>query len=175
MGLGAWVEEDFAQEGVVLGEHATCNGEMALEGGARGILMLHYGREHKGGNEGHGEGVGHGFVVLGKGVFVDIESEATVEVEEEYASEVVAFGDDDGILGSQCPEVGKGGTEHGVGADIVHARSPVELVEPCLDAGDVADDALVVEIGNDLLKYGNGVLECDAVDDKVGVEVADFL
>ena len=71
---------------------------MTFEGGAGCILMLHNGREDEGADEGYGQRVCHGFVVLVEGVFVYIEAKASVEVHEEDASHVIALSDDDGIL-----------------------------------------------------------------------------
>ena len=59
--------------------------------------MLHDGAEGERRGKGYGERIGDGGVVLGKGVFLDVEAEATVKVEEEDASEVVALADDDGV------------------------------------------------------------------------------
>ena len=98
MVLCAWVEEDFSKQGVIFREHTSRYFVMTLEGGAGGILMLHDGREDEGADEGHGQRVCHGFVVLVEGVFVYIEAKASVEVHEEDSSHVIALGDDDGIL-----------------------------------------------------------------------------
>ena len=107
---------------------------MTFEGGAGCILMLHNGREYEGADERHGQGVGHGLVVLVEGVFVHIESKAAIEVHEEDAAHVVALCDDDGILGAQFAQVGKGGAKHWVGAHIAHTCLLIELEETCLHA-----------------------------------------
>ena len=51
---------------------------MALEGGAGGALVLHHGAEGQGGGEGDAERVGDGEVMLGKGVFLDVQAQAAV-------------------------------------------------------------------------------------------------
>ena len=98
MVLGAGVEEDLTEEGVVLAQHASGYAEMALEGGTGGILVLHDGTEDEGADEGYGETVGHGFVVLLEGVLVDVQTETAIEVEEEYTTKIVAFIDNNGIF-----------------------------------------------------------------------------
>ena len=54
MVLCAGVEEDFAKQGVVFLQNSACYLVMPFEGGTRGILVLHYGREDEGAHEGHG-------------------------------------------------------------------------------------------------------------------------
>ena len=121
------------QQEVVFIEHAFGDAQMTLEGGSRGILMLHHCSKHKGGYKGNAQRVCHGAVVLFKGVFVDVQSQSMIQVFEEDAPHVVALADDDGILFRELLQVGKGGAEHGVSA---HIRMPalfVKLLEMCFD------------------------------------------
>ena len=67
--------------------------------------------------------------MLLEGVFVDVEAKTGVEILEENASDEVALADDDGILLRELVEVGKRGTEHGVRAHVVHARTLIELLQ----------------------------------------------
>ena len=67
---GVRIEQDFAQQAVVLAEHAAGDAQVPLEGCARRVLMLHHRRENERGNKGNAQGIGHRFVVLLKGVFV---------------------------------------------------------------------------------------------------------
>ena len=106
---------------------------------------------------------------------MDVETETAVEVEKEDSPEIVAFVDDDGILGLQGSEVGKCGAKHWVGADVVHACAFVELFETCLYARYVAYDTVLVEVGYDLTEHVERVLEGDTVDDEVGAEGFDFV
>lgn len=171
--FGVGVEEDFAQQGVIFGEHSLGNLHVTLEGGAWGILVLHHGSEGEGGDEGDGERVGHGLVVFLEGVFEDVEAETRIEVLEEATSHVVTFVDDDGILITQFAEVGKSGTEHRVGAHVVEAALFVVLLKARLHRGYVAEDAVFLgQIGDDLVKYLQCVFEADGVDDEVCPEVA---
>ena len=168
--VGIGVEEDFLQQVVILVEHALGNAHVTLEGGARRVLMLHDGSKDEGGDEGDGERVGHRLVVLLEGVLIDVESQPLVEVLEEDAPHVVTLADDDGILLGELLKVGKRGAEHRVGADIAHTRRLVELLHICLHRGDVADDALLREIGNHLAEYRDCILQGDGIDKQLGLE-----
>ena len=137
--------------------------------------MLHYCGEHKGGNERHRQGVSHCLVVFLEVVFVDVQAKATIEVKEEDTSQIVAFVDDDCVLTAQCTKVGECGTKHGVSADVVHSRFLIECLQIGLHAGNVADDAVFVQVGNDLTEHLDGVLQRDTVDDEVGVKLSYFL
>ena len=145
---------------------------MSLEGGARRILGLHHGGKHEGGDEGDGEGVGYGLVVLVEGVLEDVEPEALVEVLEEDLAHVVALADDDGVLGAQLVEVGKGGAKHGVGGHVAEPALLVPCLQPGLDRGDVAEDAVVGQCGQHLLEGLEGVLDGGGIDDQLGAEGA---
>lgn len=164
--FGVGVEEDFAQEGVILGEYAFGYLHVTLEGGARRVLMFHHGCEGKRGDEGDGEGVSHGLVVFLEGVFEDVEAETRVEILEEAASHVVALVDDDGILVTQFAEVGKGGTKHGVGAHVVKPTLFVVLLKACLHRGYVAEDARLGQMWNHLVKHLERVFETHGIDDQ---------
>ena len=173
--VGVGVEENLLQQVVVLIENAFGNAHMTLEGGARRVLVLHDGGKDEGGDEGDGERVGHRLVVLLEGVLVDVQPELLVEVLEEDAPHVVALADDDGILLAELLEVGEGGAEHRVGGDVAHTRRFVKFFHIRLHAGDVADDALLGQVGNDLLEHWDGVLQRDGVDEQFGTELLDLL
>ena len=104
-----------------------------------------------------------------------MEAQAAVEVAEKDAAHVVAFGDDDGVLVAEGPEVGEGGTEHGVGRYVAHAGLFVKLLEAGLHGGDVAEDAVGGEVGNDAAEHVEGVFERDGVHYQFGAEAVDFL
>ena len=53
--------------------------------------------------------------MLLKGVFLDMEPETVVNVEEEKACHMVALGYDDSVFVGQIAERGKSGAKHGVG------------------------------------------------------------
>ena len=171
MALGARVEEDFPEQGIVLGEHTACNGQVALEGGAGRILVLHDGTEHEGAHEGNRQAVGHSLVVLLERVFMHVESKAAIEVEEEDAAHVVALLDDDGILGGERSKVGKGGTKHGMGAHEAQSCALIEVEEIGLHAADVADDAVLGQVGNHLLEDLQRVFQRHTVDYQFGLEL----
>ena len=168
--VGVGVEEYFLQQVVVFAEHALGNAHVALEGGAGSVLRFHDGCEDEGGDEGNGERIGDGLVVLEEGVLVDVESQPLVEVAEEDAPDVVALADDDGVLFGELVEVGKRRAEHGVGGDIGMAALLVELLQARLHRGDVADDAVGGQQRQHLLVDGDGVLQRDGVDDQLWSE-----
>ena len=72
----AWIEEYFAQQAVVLAQHAFGYLHVALEGGAGGVLMLHDGGEDEGADKRDAQRVGHRFVVLVEGVLAHVQPEA---------------------------------------------------------------------------------------------------
>ena len=117
----ARIEEDFLQKVIVLVQYSLGDGHVALEGGARCILMLHHRGKDEGRYERDGKRVGHGVVVLIEGVFKDVQSQSLVEVLEENLAHVVALADDDGILGAQLVEVGEGWAEHRVSGHIAES------------------------------------------------------
>ena len=169
---GAGVEEDFLQQVVVFAKQSFGNGHVLLEGGARCLLLLHDGREHEGGHEGDGERVGHGLIVLVKGVLEDVEPEALVQVLEEHLAQVVALADDDGILIAQVAQAGECGSEHGVCAHEAEATLAIELGQLCLYRSDIAQYAVLGQCGYHLLEGLDGVLYCGRIDDKLGSELA---
>ena len=171
----AWVEENLLQEVVVLAQHAPGDGHVALEGGAGRVLVLHDGCKDEGGHEGDGERVGDGFVVLLEAVLEDVQLQRAVEVLEEDASQVVALGDDDGILVAQVVEAGEGRSEHGMGGDVAEAAGFVELLQSGLHGGDVAEDALLGQQGEHVAEGVERVLHGGGVDDQLGAEVTDFV
>ena len=175
LGGGAGIEEHFLQQEVVFREQAAGDGHVLLERGARRLLVLHDGGEDEGGDERDGERVGHRLVMFLKGVLEDVQLQRLVEVLEEDASQVVALGDDDGVLVAQVAEAGEGGAEHGVGGDVAEAALFVEPFQSGLDGGDVADDAVLGQDGQHLAEGFKGVLHGHGVDDQLRLEVLDFV
>jgi hypothetical protein len=173
--VGERVEENFAQEGIVLTEHPFGDAHVALERGTGGILVLHHCGKNKGGDEGDAEGVSHRFIVLREGVFADVEPQTGVEVAEEETAHVVAFADDDGVFLTQVTKIGKCGTEHGVGGYVAHAGGLVEVLETGLYGRYVAQDAVLGQMGNDLLEDRQRVFEGDGIDYQFGFKLLNFL
>ena len=174
--LGVGVEEDFAEQCVVLAQHALGNLHVALEGGAGSVLMLHHCGEGEGGDEGNRERVGDRLVMLLERVFEDVEAESLVEVFEEAAAHVVALVDDDGVFVREFAEIGKRRAEHRVGRNVVEARRFVKLLETSLHRGDVAEDAVFLgQVRNDLAEDVERIFQAHAVDDEVGTERVDFV
>lgn len=95
---GVGIEQNLAEQVVIFRHESAGDVEMAFECRARGVLMFHDAGKGEGGRKGYRQGVGDGVVVLGKGVFLDVEPEPRVEVTEEDAAKVVALLDDDGVL-----------------------------------------------------------------------------
>ena len=79
-----WVEEDFLQQVIIFVEHALSYLHVALEGGARSILVLHHCRKGKGAHERNTQRVGHRLVVLIKCILMQTQPQLLVEVLEEY-------------------------------------------------------------------------------------------
>lgn len=168
LGGRAGVEEDFLQQVVVLVQQAAGNGHVLLEGGARRVLVLHHGGEDESRDEGNGQGVGHRLVVLVERVFEDVQLQRLVEVLEEDAAQVVAFGDDDGVLRAQVVEAGEGGAEHGVRGHVAEAAFLVEGLQAGLHGGDVAQDAVLGKHGQHLAEGVEGIFHRGGVDDQLG-------
>ena len=175
MVLGTRVEKNFAQQAVVLAEYALGNLQVPLERGARRVLVLHDGGEHKGGHERDTQGVGHRLIVFVERVFAHVQAEPAVEVAEEDAPHVVALVDDDGVLVAQAAQVGEGGAEHRVRAHVAHSRGFVEFLEAGLHRRDVAQDAVLRQQGNHLPEHVQRVFQRDGVDDQFGTEGLDFV
>ena len=55
------------------------------------------------------------------------------------------------------------------------AFSSVKLFQICLHTGDVADDTLLGEIRNHLLKDRNGIFQRNCIDEQFGLERLDLL
>ena len=172
---GTGVEEYLLQQKVIFAEQAAGNVHMFLERSARRFLVLHDGGKDESGHERDGQRVGHRLIVLLEGVFKDVQLQRLVEVLEEDAAQVVALGDDDGVLVAQVAEAGEGGAEHRVGGDVAESALGVELLQSGLDGGDVADDAVLGQDGQHLAEGVEGVLHRDGVDDQLRLEVLDFV
>ena len=112
---GERIEQNFAQQAIVLAQHTPRNLHVALEGGARRILMFHHRSKHKGADKKNAQRIGHRFVVFAKRIFAKVKAQTTVEVAEENAPHVVTFVDDDGIFVVERTQIGKRGAKHGVG------------------------------------------------------------
>lgn len=168
------VEEDFGEEVVVFAHKAASYGHVALEGGAGGILMLHDGAEDQCGGKGYGQRVGDGGVVLGKGVFFDMEVQAAVDVAEEDFGEVVAFGDDDGVFVAEVVQPCEGGAEHGVGGGKGVSAGGVEFGQAGLDGCYVAEYGRGRQHWQHLAEGFDGVFDGGGVDYELGLEAAYF-
>ena len=147
---------------------------MSLEGGTGGVLVLHDGCEHKGGDEGNGERVGHRFVVLVEGVLKDVQSQTHIEVFEEDASQVVALRNNDGVLGTQLVQVGKRRAEHGVGGDVAEAALFIELFQSGLHGSDVAQYTVFRQQRQYLTEGIQCVLYRGSIDDQLGAELCNL-
>ena len=75
-------------------------------------------------------------------IFKDIQLHGLVEVFEEDFAQVVAFADDDCILCIQVAEAGESGAEHRMCRHVAKTAFIVELLQPGLYRGDVADDTV---------------------------------
>ena len=74
LSAGARIEENFAQQAVVFAQHTFGNCHVPFESCTRRVLMFHYRSKNKSAYEGNAERVGHGFIVLVKSVFTDVEA-----------------------------------------------------------------------------------------------------
>ena len=167
---GVGIEKYLTQQRLVFIEHSLGYGHVALEGGAGCILRLHDGCKDEGADKGYAERVGHYLVVLFKGVLTDVKAELLVEVFKEYAPHIVAVRDNDGVLIAQRTEVGKGGAEHGVGADVGVAALLIVGEEVCLYGGYVAQYAVAGQVRLHLTEDVKGIFERNGVDDEIGLE-----
>lgn len=165
---GTGVEEYLLQQKVIFAEQAAGNVHMFLERSARRFLVLHDGGKDEGGHERDAERVGHRLIVLLEGVFKDVQLQRLVEVLEEDAAQVVAFGDDDGVLRAQVVEAGEGGAEHGVRGHVAEAAFLVEGLQAGLHGGDVAQDAVLGKHGQHLAEGVEGIFHRGGVDDQLG-------
>ena len=147
---------------------------MPLECGAGGVLVFHDGAEDQGGGKGYGQRVGDGGVVLGKGVFFDMEVQAAVDVAEEDFGEVVAFGDDDGVFVAEVVQSCECGAEHGVGGGKGVSASGVKFGQAGFDRCYVAEYARRRQQGHYLTEGVDGVFDGNGVDDELRLEVAYF-
>ena len=172
---GTGVEEYLLQQKVIFAEQAAGNVHMFLERSARRFLVLHDGGKDESGHERDGQRVGHRLIMLLEGVFKDVQLQRLVEVLEEDAAQMVAFGDDDGVLVAQVAEAGKRGTEHGVCGHVAEAAFGVELLQPGLYGRDVADDAVPRQDGQHLAEGFEGVLHGHGIDDQLRLELLDFV
>ena len=101
-------------------------------------------------------------------VFEDVQLQRLVEVLEEDAAQVVAFGDDDGVLRAQVVEAGEGGAEHWVRGHVAEAAFLIESLQAGLHGGDVAQDAVLGQDGEHLAEGFEGILHRGGVDDQLG-------
>ena len=169
------IEEDFGEQVVVFAHEAASYGHVAFESGAGCVLVFHDGAEDQGGGEGYGQRVGDGGVVLGKGVFFDMEVQAAVDVAEEDFGEVVAFGDDDGVFVAEVVQPCEGGAEHGVGGGKGMSACGVKFGQAGLDGCYVAEYARRRQQGHHLAEGLDGVFDGDGVDDELRLEGAYFV
>lgn len=172
LGAGVGIEENFGQQVVVFSQQAFGNGHVFLERGTGGILRLHDAGESKGGYKWYGERVGDGFIVFGKGVLVDIEMKAAVQVAEECLSVRIRLADDDGIVAAQVAQVGEGRTEHRVGRNEGMAAGCIKLGQAGLYGSDVAEHTMVAQVGQHFLENGQGMADGNGIQHQVGLESA---
>lgn len=168
---GVRIEENLAQEPVVLTQYAAGYLHVPLERSARRVLVFHHRRKDKGADEGDAQGVGHGLVMLAESVLAHVKPKAGIEVAEEDAAHIVALGDDDGTLRAQRAEVGERGAEHGMRRDVAPTARLVELAQAGLDGGYVAYDAVRREMGQGFAEDGKRLLERHGIDDQLRAEV----
>ena len=115
---GVGVEEDFLEQVVVFRHQSVSNDHVALEGGAWGILVLHHACKHEGARKWYRQRIGDGLVVFLKTVFAHMQMQLVIEVAEKHLSQMVAFGDDDGVLVAQIAERCKWGQTWGANSQM---------------------------------------------------------
>ena len=167
---GMGVEEYLGQQVVVLPHQAVGNGHMALEGGARSVLMLHDAAEDECGGEGNREGVGYSLVVLGESIVFDMQVQFPIEHAEEFTPLLIALLDDDGVFVGKVAERGECGSEHGMCRYEPIALFDIEFGKACLHAGNVAEYGGLRNEGKHFLKCLDGVFHRSGIDDEVGAE-----
>ena len=98
------------------------------------------------------------------------QSQLLVEILEEYLAHIVALLDNHRILLGELVQVGKGRTEHRVGAHESESTFVVEFMQAGLHGCDVADDAVAGEMRQQLLERRNGVFHRHGIDDELRTE-----
>ena len=88
---------------------------------------------------------------------------------------MVAFAYDDGIFGAQFVKVGKCGTEHGVGRYITESALVIKLFQSGLYRGNIADDAILGESGQYLVKSIQRIFHGCRIDNQFGLEFFNLL
>ena len=102
--IGARIEENLLQEVVVLRHQAVGNSHVTLECGAGRILVLHHTSKHQRACKRNRQRECYGLIVLIECVFEDVEMQLAIEVLEEHLAQMIALGDDDGILVREIAE-----------------------------------------------------------------------
>ena len=137
--------------------------------------MLHHCGEHKSGDKGDGQRVGHCLVMLLERIFKDVQPQTLVKVLEENASQMVSLFDDDGIFLAQFVQIGESRSEHRVGRHVAEPAVLVKLFQVGLHGSDVADDAVLRQHGEHLPERVERIFYRSGVDDQFGLEFLDFL
>ena len=134
---GVGVEEDFLEQVVVFRHQSVSNGHVTLEGGAWGILVLHHACKHEGARKWYRQRIGDGLVVFLKTVFAHMQMQLVIEVAEKHLSQMVAFGDDNGVLVAQIAERCKCGAKHGMRTHKWVATCGIKLGQPGFHRGNI--------------------------------------
>ena len=72
-------------------------------------------------------------------------------------------------------QIGKGRSEHGVCRNVAASTLLIKLLQVSLHRGNIADDAVLRQIGYHLLKDGDGILQRHRIDQQFGLEFANLL
>ena len=113
--------------------------------------------------------------MFGECIFKDIQLHGLVEVFEEDFAQVVAFADDDCILCIQVAEAGESGAEHRMCRHVAKTAFIVELLQPGLYRGDVADDTVFGQYGLYVAESILRVLYCNGIDNQFRFEFLNLL
>ncbi len=137
--------------------------------------MLHHGCKHESAHKRDAQRIGHGAVVLVKGILVDVEPQPCIKVFKENAAHIVALADDDGVLLAELLQIGKRGAEHRMSGHITASALLVEVFQSGLHRCYVAEDAVFGQMWQHFVECGNGVLHRHGIDDKLRTETFNLL
>ena len=137
--------------------------------------MFHYRCKNECRNKRYGQGIGHRLIVFVEGVFKNIQSKVLVQILEEYLAHVVAFTDDNGILGTQLVEVGKSRTKHRVGGYVTESTLLIPFLQTGLNRSYVADDTIFWQCRKHLVECIQCIFYRGSIDDQLGLEFADLI
>ena len=108
-------------------------------------------------------------------VFEDVQPQGLVEVFEENLAQVIAFADDDGILGRKLIKMSKGGTKHGVGRNVPESTLFIELLQARFNGGNVAQNTLLRQHREYLAKGIECIFHRGSIDHQFGLEGLNLL